>query len=216
MFARKNKLSRQQGEDGIPRFLRSSLCVLTAYFCLSASLAAEERFQLFKSYTKIPDSPPAKSFTLLGYKHQITFMAPQDSVVQLEREKKEVWIGYQDDRCLIKVQLSTNSPSLASTASSDQLHQLVQARYPEAEVGPAIFCYNSCSPGLFFDIQRPTAYKTKLITRIAFVPCQDGMLEVSLTASDAKFRSQLFALTGVLNSFLVEKPNPGSISLRQD
>lgn len=196
---------------------RAAFCMMTfGFFFLLSLPAAEEKFQLLKTYTKMPDSPPAKSFTLLTDDRQITFIPPQDSLVQLHQEKKEVWISYPDDRCLIKLQLSTNNPGLTSPPFADQLRRLVQDRYPDAEVGPAAFCYNSCSPGRSFDIQRSTTFKTKLTTRLAFVPFKDGMLEVSLSASDVKFRAQQFALTCVLNSLLVEKPNPDTLLPRKD
>ncbi len=197
--------------------LRTSFCILITYFCLLCSLsAAEERFELLKTYTKVPDSPLAKSFTLVTDEHQITFIPPRDALVQLHREKREVWMSFPDDRCLIKLQLSTNSPGMVSLDFCDQLRQLVQDRYPGAEVGPANFCYNSCAPGRSFDIQRPTASKMKLITRLAFVPFHDGMLEVSVSASDDKFRNAQFGLTWVLNSLRVEKPNPDRLALRKD
>jgi hypothetical protein len=212
------------GGDGATRLslprtvLRCTLCILISYFCLLCSLPAaeDERFELIKTYTKVPESPPAKSFTLLTDEHQITFIPPQSSIVQLQREKREVWMSFADDRCLIKLQLSTNSPGLVAPDYCEQLRKLVQDRYPEAEVGPANFCYNSCSPGRSFDIQRPTASKMKLITRLAFVPFHGGMLEVSVSASDAKFHNAQFGLTWVLNSLRVEKPNPDSLAPRKD
>ena len=216
MLARQKKLKNLR-IDGKLQILRTSFCILVSYFCLLFSLhAAEETFQLLKTYTKKPDVPPAKSFTLLTDEHQITFIPPYDSIVELQREKKEVWIKYKDDRCLFKLVLSTNSPDWASPAYSDQLRQQVQDRYPDAEVGPAALCRNSCAPGSYFDIQRSTAYKTKLITRLAFVPFKGGMLEVSLSAADAKFHVQQLAMARLLNSLLVEKADPHTLILRKD
>lgn len=217
MFDQKNKSIRKQAEDRKSQSLRTSFCILISYFCLLYSLPAqEERFELIKTYTKVPDSPPAKSFTLLTDKRQISFIPPQGSIVELHREKKEVWMSFPDDRCLIKLQLSTNNPSCVSPDSCEQLRQLVQNRYPTAEVGPANVCFNSCSPGRSFDIQRPTTLKMKFITRLAFVPFQDGMLEISLSTSEAKFNNSQFGLTWVLNSLRVEKPNPDTLTLRKD
>jgi hypothetical protein len=210
-------LNRKQSKYTKSPVLRNSFCILISYFCLLGSLSAqEERFELLKTYTKVPESPPAKSFTLLTDERQITFIPPQGSIVQLHREKREIWMSFADDRCLIKLQLSTNSPGMVSPDYCEQLRKLVQDRYPDAEVGPANFCYNSCSAGRSFDIQRPTASKMKLITRLAFVPFHDGMLEVSVSAADAKFHNAQFALTWLLNSLRVEKPNPDTLAPRKD
>jgi hypothetical protein len=218
MFACQIKSRKQRSAEKKSPWLRFSFCALT--FCssllLSPTAAADDTFQLLKTYTKMPEAPPVKSFALVTDHHQVTFVPPHDSIVRLDRDKEEVCISFQDDRCLIKLQLSTNSPSFVSPAYCEHLRKLVQARFPEAEVGPATVCYNSCSTGRSFDIQRFTVYKTKLITRLVFVPFRDGMLEISLSAADTKFNAQQFALSGMLNSLLVEKPNPDALSLRKD
>ncbi len=176
---------------------------------MTLTARGEDIFQLFKTYTPMPDCPPAKSFTLVTEDRQVTFIPPADSAVKMFYEKREVWVTYPDDRCLVKLAVSTNSPALVRSGYTNELHQLLEKRYPDADVGPATFCYNSCSPGYFFDIQQYTAYKTKLITRLAFVPVPDGMLEISVTSSEAKFRLQQFALYPLLSSLHVERPNPG-------
>ncbi len=217
MFIRRIKLKMQSEAQKLSPSLSSSFSILVSCFCLLFSLpAAADSFQLLETYTKVPEAPPAKSFTLLTDDHQITFIPPDAAFVELHWESREVAIRYQDERCLIKLRLSTNNPTLLSPDFSDHLRQLVQERYPGAAVGPAEVCHNSCSPGRYFDIQRPTALKTKLMTRLAFVPIKGGMLEVSLSASDAKFHVQQFAMSRLLNSFLVEKPDPNTLILRKD
>ena len=108
----------------------------------------------------------------------------------------------------MKLTPSTENPSLARPAGWEQLRAIVQARDHNAQVGAASECNNSSMPGCYFDVRHSSEPNMRLITRVAFVPYRDGMLEVSLTATEAKFPAQLFAFNGFLNSLRIDKPKP--------
>ena len=194
----------------------SVLRVIVCCFLLSGVAAkAQDTFQLLKTYTPVPDCPPAKSLTLVTDDHQVTFIPPENSVVKPYYEKRELWITYPDDRCLLKLLVSTNNAELVRSGYTNELRKLLEQRYPAAEVAPAAVCHTGCSLGYSFDIQQYTAYKTKIITRLAFVPVPAGMLELSVTSSEAKFGLQQFALARLLSSLHAERPNPATLSVRK-
>src|SRR5258708_27354548 len=166
------------------RIARVPVCALALALLFSTAplLAQQGKFQLLKTYVRIPEMQPQASFTLLTEDHQITFIPPRDSTVQM-REIGEVQFNYKDDRCMMRLRLSTNNPALASPDSWEQLRAEVQARYPDAEVSAPMMFHFSCQAGCAFKIEQPTALKTKLITRLGFAPFQGGMLELSVSAA---------------------------------
>lgn len=192
---------------------RAIVCFL---LFLGLAVRAQDTFQLLKTYTPVPDCPPAKSMTLVTDERQITFIPPENSIVKPYYEKQELWFTYPDDRCLLKLAVSTNSAELLKNGYTNELQKLVQKRYPDAEVGPATLCHCHHSIGLSFDIQQVTAYKTRMTTRLAFVPVPNGMLEVSLRSTEARFPSQQCALSRLLGWMRVERSNPATLSIRKD
>jgi hypothetical protein len=177
--------------------------------------AQQPRFQLLKTYVRLPEMQPQASFTLLTDDQQITFIPPRDSVVQI-REIGVVQFSYKDDRCVMKLRLSTNNPALASPDSWEQLRGEVQARYPDAEVSAPAMFHAGCQPGCVFMIQQPTPLQTKLVTRLAFVPFQGGMLEMSVSAAAPKFEDQQPFFNCFVASVTVEKPDPSTLAIRTD
>ena len=199
------------------RIPRASVCALALVFLSAAAplQAQQGKFQLLKTYVKIPEMQPQASFTLLTDDQQITFVPPRDSTVQM-REIGEVQFTYKDDRCMMRLRLSTNNPALASPDSWEQLRAEVQARYTDAEVSAPSMFHSSCQPGCVFTIQQPTALGTKLITRLAFLPVRGGMLELSMSAAAPKFEAQQDFFNYFANSVTVEKPDPTTLSMRTD
>ncbi len=199
------------------RIACASICApaLALLFTAAPLQAQPPRFQLLKTYVRLPEMQPRASFTLLTDDQQITFIPPMDSMVQM-REFGEVQFSFKDDRCVMKLRVSTNSPALASPGSWEQLRNDVQARYPDAEVSaPSIF-HSSGKPGCVFKIEQPTALKTKLVTRLAFAPFQGGMLELSVSAAAPKFEAQQIYFNYFAGSVTVQKPDPTTLSLRTE
>jgi len=213
MFPCKNSLTTRIAA----RILRAPICMLALVFLGSvAPLQAQQgKFQLLKTYVRIPEMQPQASFTLLTEDQQITFIPPRDSTVQM-REIGEVQFNYKDDRCMMRLRLSTNNPALASPGSWEQLRAEVQARYPDAEVSAPAMFHSSCQPGCVFMIQQPTPLQTKLVTRLAFAPFQGGMLELSVSAAAPKFEAQQAFFNYFAASVTVEKPDPTTLSIRTD
>lgn len=201
----------------VARILRAPICALALVFLSAAAplQAQPGKFQLLKTYVRIPEMQPQASFTLLTDDQQITFIPPRDSIVQI-REIGAVQFSYKDDCCVMKLRLSTNNPASASPDSWEQLRGEVQARYPDAEVSAPAMFHSSCQPGCVFTIQQPTALGTKLITRLAFAPFQGGMLEVSVSAAAPKFEAQQVFFNCFAASLTVEKPDPTTLSLRTE
>jgi hypothetical protein len=213
MFRCKNKMAGRF----VAWTLRAPVCALALVLLGSvAPLHAQQpRFQLLKTYVRLPEMRPQASFTLLTYDQQITFIPARESTVQM-REFGEVQFSFKDDRCVMKLRITTNSPALASPGSWEQLRNDVQARYPDSVVSaPAIF-NSSCKPGCVFKIEQPTPLKTKLLTRLAFVPLQDGMMEVSISAAAPKFEAQQVFFNYFANSITVERPDPTTLSMRTE
>ncbi len=181
-------------------------------FCRPAG-AAQGRFELLKTYMKFPEMQPQASFTLVNDEHQITFLPPRDSTVQLHNG--EVEFTFKDDHCIFKLRLSTNSPSLAGPDGWDELRGRVAERFFSADISPATLLNTSCLPGCSFLINEKTAYNTKLKTELAYVPFQGGMLEFTLTsATDKGFDAEKLAFNRFVQSLRVERPDRRTLTLR--
>jgi hypothetical protein len=138
------------------RIPRAPICALALVFLSAAApmQAQQGKFQLLKTYVRIPEMQPQASFTLLTDDQQITFIPPRDSVVQI-REIGVVQFSYKDDRCVMKLRLSTNNPALASPDSWEQLRGEVQARYPTREVSAPAMFHSSCQPAASLRFSSP-------------------------------------------------------------
>ena len=190
------------------------LRLVLVFLCFAARPgAAQGRFELLKTYMKFPEMQPVASFTLVTDEHQITFLPPRDSTVQLRNG--EVEFTFKDDHCIFKLRLSTNSPALASPEAWDELRGRVAERFFGADISPATLLNTGGLPGCSFLINEKTAYNTKLKTQLACVPFQGGMLEFCLTsATDKGFDGEKMAFSRFVQSLRVERPDRRTLTLR--
>src|ERR1700692_2882267 len=84
--------------------------------CLAGSLlGADAKFQLLKTYVRLPEVPAIESYTLVTDTRQITFIPPADAILQPDPQKAEVRMSFKDDYCTPKLQLSAVSHAMAAT-----------------------------------------------------------------------------------------------------
>jgi len=189
------------------RFATALLLTLT--FCpAGSSLAGDQRFLFYRTSMPVPDAPPREGCTLLTESCQLVFLPPRDSLVGADSAAREIKVWYRDGRCFMKLTPSAQSTTLVQPANWEQLRAVLQARDQNSQVSAGSSCDNSSMPGCYFDVRHTNSPNMKLITRVAFVPYHDGMFEISLTATEAKFPAQLFAFNNFLNCLRIEKPKP--------
>ena len=64
-------------------------------------------------------------------------------------------------------------------------------------------------------MEQTTTNKTRLTTRVAFIPFQRGIVEASLTASATNFPKLQFQLSQLLGSLQIGSPQAGALKRSQ-
>jgi hypothetical protein len=191
--------------------VRILFAVLCSTLLAQAGPFSAEKGRFFLTHTKVEmaESVPIEALTLHTDEERFTFIPPLDAVINTDPVKKEVWMSFRDERCVIVIKPTELSPDMTSPAAWVQLRERVQSRFPESQVSPALPCCNSSAAGgCTFTLRRTTVYKTKLVTSLSFVPYADGVLEVSMTTSDARASTGQFTVNSLLNCLRVEKATP--------
>ncbi|MDB6016116.1 MAG: hypothetical protein JWR19_605 [Pedosphaera sp.] len=143
------------------------------------------------------------AYAIQGEVNELVFIAPQDSIAQMD-EKGVVRISFKDSRCLITIKINARD-AVEREPTMEQLQKQVQDQYPGSEIPQPMVCYSGIGSGYYFDVERATAYQSKLTTRTAFITVQGAQVELSLAAASPKFAAEQIIFRGFLGSLQMEK-----------
>ena len=178
---------------------------LAALLCFWLPVEGAETFRLFSQPLWIPERGEVTSYVLLAGTNRFSFLPPAAWRISGNAEKREVILLSQDQIVSIRLKLVEKGIAAKGKQDVDQWREEVVRRYPDAKMVSEFSCYSGDGQGTCFEFQRIASKKTKLSTRLAFVPFADGTVEFLLTAPNEKSEEYSFTFANLLTSFHSER-----------
>lgn len=174
------------------------------YGCCLAAPDATNEFQLYTQPLVIPERNPATSYVLQTSAARFSFLPPRNWAVKENATKKEVVMMARNLITSIRFKIVEAAPEATKEARVAQWRQTVQENHPDGTITAEFPCYTSKVEGTALDLERIAPNKTKVFTRLAFIPLPDGRVEFDLTTTSADLADTRLAFGNFLTSFRVE------------
>ena len=174
------------------------------HVCCLASSDATNEFRLYTRPLVIPERDPVTSYVLQTSTARFSFLPPRNWAVKENATKKEVVMMARNLITSIRFKIVETAPEATKEARVAQWRQTVQENHPDGKITAEFPCYTSKVEGTALDLERIAPNKTKVFTRLAFIPLPDGRVEFDLTTTSADLADTRLAFGNFLTSFRVE------------
>src|SRR6185295_13324436 len=162
--------------------------LLSIGFLLSSCLASPDATNQFRLYTQplvMAERSPMTSYVLQTASARFSFLPPQNWAVKENATTKEVVMMARNLITSIRFKIVEAGPEATKEARVAQWRQTVQENHPDGKITAEFPCYTSKIEGTALDLERIAANKTKVFTRLAFIPLPDGRVEFDLTTTSS-------------------------------
>jgi hypothetical protein len=172
--------------------------------CCLASPDSADEFRLYTQPLVIPERGAVKSYVLQTSKARFSFLPPLNWAVKENTTTKEVVMMARNLITSIRFKIADAAPEATKEARVAQWRQAILENYPDGKITAEFPCYTSKVEGTALDLERISANKTKVFTRLAFIPLPDGRVEFDLTTTSGDLADMRLAFGNFLTSFRVE------------
>ena len=173
--------------------------------CLAAPEPPEE-FRLYKRPLVISERGTVTSYVLQTSKARFSFLPPLNWAVKENAKTKEVVMMARNLITSIRFKIVEAEPEATKEAQVAQWRQAVMENHPDGKITAEFPCYTSKVEGTALDLERIAPNKTKVFTRLAFIPLPEGRVEFNLTTTAGNLADTRLAFGHFLTSFHVEPP----------
>ncbi len=172
--------------------------------CCLASPEATNEFRLVTRPLVMPERNPVTSYVLQTSTASFSFLPPRNWVVKENATTREVVMMARNLITSIRFKIVEATPEATKEAHVAQWKQTVQENHPDGKITAEFPCYTSKVEGTALDLERIAPNKTKVFTRLAFIPIPDGRVEFDLTTTSVDLADTRLAFGNFLTSFRVE------------
>jgi hypothetical protein len=187
---------------------RTALVLLSAgllYGCCLAAPDTTNEFRLHTRQTVIHERGPVTSYLLQTSQARFSFLPPMNWAVKENATTREVVMMSRNLITSIRFKIIEAAPEATTKeARVAQWRQTVLENYPDGKIAAEFPCYTGKIEGTALDLERIAANKTKVFSRLAFIPLPDGRVEFDLTTTGGNLAETRLAFGNFLTSFRVE------------
>lgn len=176
--------------------------ILIAAFALISAIAWAGSFEVSKGVVVIPERGNVETIVLLTENRQFSFIPPYSYTSSVKTNLSQITFVSPQGNIAISVQITTSSPG--SLPEESVLRDRMSALYPGCKFVQASGVYFWQGSGRSVDVSRVLPSKSRLMTRVAFLPFDEGTVEVTLTSDEASFPKQRSFFAAILSSFKIE------------
>jgi hypothetical protein len=152
-------------------FFSSPFCLSSAaLLCFWLPLEGAETFRLFSQPLSIPERGEVTSYVLLAGSNRFSFLPPAGWLISARAEKREVTLLSHDQIVGISFKIVVDGIAAGQKQDLDKWRHEVLRRYPNAKIVNESSCYSRDGEGICFEFHHIASNKSKLSTRLAFVP----------------------------------------------
>lgn len=152
----------------------------------------------------IPERGTVTSYVLQTAQGRFSFLPPLNWAVKEKAATKEVVMMARNLITSIRFKIIQDTPEATMEARVARWRQTMSETYPDGRVTAEFPCYTSKVAGVAMDLERMAPNKTKVFTRLAFIPLADGRVEFELTTTSGELADTHVAFGNFLTSFRIE------------
>jgi hypothetical protein len=183
----------------LPRLVRLA-AVMTSILGAIPGLNAAQ-FTLEARTVAIPENGTVQGLTLRTAQLEINLLPPPQWKMAIDTNTTTLTWQSPDFHTMLRLHLVPGSGGGAS-AGKESLQERVRAEFPDAEIRDEAECYTATHSGTAFELeQRKTRFP--FVTRLAFLACEQGMIEVLLTCPSDESERARHRWTSVMNSLYI-------------
>ena len=172
--------------------------------CRPASAAATNQFRLSLCPMVIPERGTVTGYVLLTSHGRFSFLPPLNWAVKEKASTKEVVMMARNLITSIRLRIVQDTLEADREVRMARWREAISENYPDGKITQEFPCYTSKVTGAAFDLERVAANKTKIFTRLAFIPLSDGRVEFELTTTSSELAETRLVLGNLLTSFRIE------------
>jgi hypothetical protein len=165
-----------------------------------AGLAAAE-LTLESRTVAIPENGSVSSLIVRTAQAEVSLIPPPNWRLAIDTNTTTLTWQTRDFRTMLRIRLAPRQGG-GAPSNKEVWRERVKLDFPDAGILDEAECYTSTHSGTGFELEQRKA-QFPLVTRLAFVPHDGGVLELQLTCpldDDAQTRQQL---TGIMNSLRI-------------
>jgi hypothetical protein len=193
-------LSLQAGRSPV----RALLSIGLLHGCCLAADVTTNQFRLHTRPVTIPERRPVIGYVLQTHNARYSFLPPRNWAVKENPATKEVVMMARNLITSIRFKIVEAEPETTKEARDAQWRQAVREKHPDAKIIAEFPCYTGRVEGTALDLERIAPNKTKVHTRLAFIPLPEGRVEFDLTTTGGDLADTRLAFGNLLTSFRVE------------
>lgn len=172
--------------------------------CRPASAAPTNEFRLSMRPLVIPERGTVTSYVLQTSHGRFSFLPPLHWAMKEKAATREVVMMARSLTTSIRFKIVQDTPEPAMEARVARWREAASENYPDGKITAEFPCYTSKVAGVAFDLERVAPNKTKIFSRLAFIPLSDGRVEFELTTTSSELADTRLAFGNLLTSFRIE------------
>lgn len=193
------------------RLIYSLLCAAALGFGPAVARAADA-FRLVRVPVLIPERGEVLGYLVTTGSDEIAFLPPPRWHVDANPEKQTIGLYTEDFGTAFQFHILPHPTLSEQPPKAENWRGSVTNRFAEGKIIREFPCFSSAQTGVAFDVERPAAGDSIIITRLAFLPFEHGTIEFELTTRPEKLEQYHFVFNSLLSSMRITartpKPNP--------
>jgi hypothetical protein len=173
---------------------------LTVAGFMLENLAArqEEEFRLLRERYQMAEGGEIMGAAVVVGTNKFCFIPPSNWLQESNMREKKVTFTRRDFTATMNLKIwETNLPP-------EIWQEMALQQFPGGKITTEFDCFTAGEEGHAFDIERTLAKRSKLTSRVAYVPFDGGTLEFQMTTTPDVFRKYHPVFGQLLNSFRIE------------
>ena len=169
----------------------------------SVTLQAGQPFSLGTRTVEIPENGTVEHLVLRTSNIEISFQPPAGWKADINTNSGVIaWIS-ADYGTMLRLKIETDGSDKTPPLKPEDLRQRLLVERPSGKLIEEFPCHTASASGIAFDLEQSAEATPSSSSRIAYVPVQGGVAQITLSAPSAEFSRRQIVLTQFLNSLRI-------------
>lgn len=185
------------------RFILSICAFYVIVLPGEVTLQAGQPFSLSTRTVEIPENGTVEHLVMRTSNIEISFQQPAGWKADINTNSGVIaWVS-ADYATMLSLKIKSEGSEKAPSLKPEDFRKLLLAERPTAKVREEFPCHAANASGIGFDVEQNTDAAPSNCSRIAYIPVQGGVAQITLSTSSAEFDRRQITFTRFLNSLRV-------------
>jgi hypothetical protein len=190
--------------------MRFIACFQIVGFLLFAApkASAQNEFKLKPHAIVMPEGGSINGFAIEFQTNRVIFRPPYEWQIRTEAAEKRVTMMPSDRTASLMMQFVPEATGKKPEIPIDKLREKVKVRFEGGKIFEEFVFHGGAGPAQSFDVDRGTNASNKVLSRIAFLPIEGFLVEITMTSLPKDFPTHLHSFANLMGSFTLEPLKP--------